>query len=235
MIGQHREVGAPLLFEADKHAHPDGMDTRLAHPVEAVHAPLKVSFHSTRMVDVVIGLVVSFLETDHTVQSVLGQRLVLLGLERHHFNFEVAEIRLGEVKGLGDVVHAGLGRVLARHQQQVLKRSQLLDGLVFVLHLLKREDGALHRVADVEAAIDAGVGAGVGEVERYEQGDGFAKTLLGIFLAQAGHRLQEGRSRRGNEGHKVIHVAMLLAQRTHHIVLRLGEDGLRGLFPRYLF
>ena len=165
------------------------------------------NFHAARMVHVVAGLVIRILETDDTVQSVVHQFGILFRLERHHLNLQVGEIRFGQVECFGQVRHTRLGRVFARHNQQVLKRSQLLDGLVFVFDFLRREDGAGHRVADVEAAVHARVCTRVGDIERNKLGDGTSDPFFGIFLAEACHGFKKIFGSRRDECHEVVYVA----------------------------
>ena len=232
VMGHHGDVRAPLLLQPDEHAHADGMHSGLPHAVETIEPPLELRLHAARMVDVVVHLVIGLLEADDAVHPVLHQFRILLRLQGHHLYLQVAEVRLGQVEGTRQIGHAGLGGVLARHDEQVFKRGQLLDGLVFVLDFLLRQDGAAHRVADVEAAIDARVGAGIGDIQRDEHGHRLAEALLCVLPAQAGHGLQVRLGRGRHHGHKVLHVAMLFRQGTAHVGIRLREDALRGLVPR---
>ena len=152
-------IRAPLLLQSDEHTHTDGVDTCHTHAVETIAAPLKLALHATWVVELVVVAVVGLLEADHTVHTMVSEGLVVLGRERHHLNLHVGEILLGDVDGLGEIRGASLCRVFARHEQDVLEWSQLLDSLVFVLDLLRGEDGACHRILAVETAIHAGVGA----------------------------------------------------------------------------
>ena len=116
-----------------------------------------------------------------------GQFLVVFGREGHHLYLDIGKVFLGDVDGLGEIRHPCLGWILTCHEQDVFERSQLLDGLILVFNLFGREDGACHRVFSVKAAIDAGIGAGVGDVERYEHRHRLAKSLLCVFARQTCH------------------------------------------------
>ena len=235
VMRHHGDVGAPLLFQSHQDTHADGVHAGLPHTVEAVHAPLEVGLHAAGMVDVIIRLVIGLLKTDHAVHAVVRQLLIFLHGEGHHLDLQVGEIGARQVERTGEVGHAGLHRVLARHDQQVLERAELLDGLVFVDHLLLRQDDALHGVAHVKTAIDARVGAGVGDIERDEDLHRVAKPLTGIAIAQLRHRLQIGLSGGGDQGHEVLHVEVALRQCPAYIRVALGVDGLRRGIPINLF
>ena len=233
-MGHHGDVRAPFPLQADEDAHADAVDAGLAHAVEAVQPPFELGLHAPRMIDVVVGAVVRLLEADDAVHAVAGQLFVFLGLERHDFNLQVGEVGLGQVEGAGNVGHAGLGRVLTRDNQQVLERGQAFDGLVFVDNFLLGEDGALHGIGDMESAVHARVGAGIGEVEGHEHGYGPPEAFLGIFLAEPCHLLQVRLGGRRDEGHEVLHVAAVLAEGTTHVGIGLRGDAGGGVVPRYL-
>ena len=231
MISHHRNVRTPFFLQANEDSHPDGMHPGLSHAVETVDTPLEFRLHAPRMVDVVVRLVVRFLKANDSVHPVCLQFFILFGLERHHFYLQVAEVGFGQIQGTRQIRHAGFGRILSCHYQEILERRKLLDGLVFVLYLLLRENGAAHRVADMETAIHTGVGAGVGNIQRYEHGHGLAETLFGIFTAQPRHRLQIGSGCRGHQSHEIVHVTMFFREGAAHIGLRLGVDPRRGFLP----
>ena len=207
MIGHHSHVRAPFSLQADQHTHTNTMYSGLSHTVESIDTPFELRLHAARMVHVVAGLVVCFLETDYAVQSVVYQFGIFFRLERHHLDFQVREVRLGQVERFGNVGHTRLGRILTRHNQQVFERAELLDGLVFVFNFFGCQDGARHGVADVEAAVHARVGARVGDVERDEHRHGASETLFGIFLAEACHGFKEFFGSRRDESHEVVYVA----------------------------
>ena len=206
VVSHHGHVRTPVL-QSDEHAHADGVYAGLPHAVEPVDTPFELRLHAARMVHVVAGLVVCFLETDYAVQSVVYQFGIFFRLERHHLDFQVREVRLGQVERFGNVGHTRLGRILTRHNQQVFERAELLDGLVFVFNFFGCQDGARHGVADVEAAVHARVGARVGDVERDEHRHGASETLFGIFLAEACHGFKELFGSRRDERHEVVYVA----------------------------
>ena len=160
MVGHHGHIRAPF-FQSDKYTHADGMDTCLSHAVETIYPPFEFRFHSTRMIYVVTGFVVSFLKADDAVQSVFFQLGVFLGFEGHHFYLQVAEVFFCDVQRFCQIGNTCLGGILSCYQQQVFKRAELLDGFVFIFHLFGGEDGTCHRVADMETAVHTGVGAGV--------------------------------------------------------------------------
>ena len=159
VIGHHRHVGLPVLLQSQQGSHADGVDASHSHAVEAVDAPFEAALHATGVIVLVVGGVVGLLKAYHAVHAVVRQHLIVLGGERHHLYLEVGEIGLGAVKGLCQVFGSGLGGVLSRHDEEILERSELLDGLVLVLTLVDGEDGARHGVLAVEAAVDAAVGA----------------------------------------------------------------------------
>ena len=211
VIGHHGDIRAPLFLKPNQHTHADRMDAGLPHAVETVAAPLETALHAAGMVELVVLAVVGLLETDYAVETVVGQFLVLLHLQRHHLYFDIREIALGNIDGLGQIGHARLGRIFARDEQDVFKGGQLLDGTVFVLYLFGGEDGACHGVLAMETAIDARVGTGVGDIEGDKHRHSAAETLLCIFTRQAGHLFQVWLGSRREQGHKVIDVTMTLA------------------------
>ena len=121
------------------------------------------------MVDVVVCLMVSLLEADHAVHAVVGELAVVFGAQRLHLNLYVAEVALGYADSLAEVGCAGLCGVLARDDEDILKRSQTLDGPELVLYLCRGEDHSPHGVLAVEGAVDAAVGAGVGTGGQYAE------------------------------------------------------------------
>ena len=111
------------------------------------------------MIQLVVLAVIGLLKAYHTVQSVMGKLAIVLHFQRHHFDFDVREVTLGYIDGLGQIGHTGLGRILARYQQDILERSQLLNSLIFIFNLLRRKDGARHGVLAMESAIHTRVTA----------------------------------------------------------------------------
>ena len=131
------------------------MYTGLTHAVESVATPLKAALHATWVVQLVVLAVIGLLETDDTIEAVVGQFLVFLHLQWHHLYLDIREKALGNINGLSQIGHTGLGGILARDEQDILEGRQLFDGTIFVLNLLGGEDGACHGVLAVETAIDA--------------------------------------------------------------------------------
>lgn len=84
--------------------------------------------------------VISLLEADYSIHSVLGEFCVIFCGERHDLDFQIREILLRDVEGLCQIRHAGLQRILAGDYQKVLERSQFLDGLVLILALFRCKD-----------------------------------------------------------------------------------------------
>ena len=97
------------------------------------------------------------------------------------------------------------------------------------------EDGAWHRIADVETAIHARVGTGVGEVKRDEERHRPSETLFSVMFAQCRHLFQIGSGGRRDERHEVIDGAMLFREGTSHVGIGLGIYLFRGFFPRIVF
>ncbi len=233
MISHHSDIRPPLFFQTQKDTHADAVYSCLPHAVEPVHPPLEFRFHSARVVDFVIRLVVGFLKTDNAVHAVVRKLAVVFCRKRHHFNLQVREIRLRQIQSTGDVRHTGFGRILARYQQQVLERSQLLYSLVFVHYLLFRKDGALHRVADVETAINARVRTRISNVKRNKHRHCIAKAFPRVLIAKLRHRLQIRFRRRRDKCHKIVHIQMLLRQGTAHIGIGFRSNPGGGLVPIY--
>ena len=155
MVRHHSDIRAPFFFQTNQYSHTNGVNASLSHAVESVNTPLKLRFHATRMIDVVVSFVVCFLKADDSVQPMFFQLGIFFRFKRHYLDFQVREVRLGQVECTGYVRHAGFGRVFARYQQQVLEGCQLFDGFVFVHNLFFSQNGAGHRVTDMEPAIDA--------------------------------------------------------------------------------
>ena len=126
---------------------------------------------------------VGFLKADNAVHAMLFQLGILFGFQGHYLNLQVAEIRLCQIECAGDIGNAGFGGVFTRNQQQVLKGSELFDSLVFVHNFLFRQYGAGHGITDMEAAVHAGVGTGVRNIQRHKHGNRFAETFLRILFA----------------------------------------------------
>ena len=116
------------------------------------------------MIVLVVRTVIGFLKADYAVHAMVAEGTVVVGLEGHHLDFDVREIRLGNVDGGDQIFHPSLCRILAGDEKNVLEGSQALDGAVLVLNLLRGEDDALHGVFAVKATVDAGVAAGIGEI-----------------------------------------------------------------------
>ena len=187
------------------------------------------------MVDVVVRLMVSLLEADHAVHAVVGELAVVLGAQRLHLNLYVAEVALGDADSLAEVGRAGLCGVLARDDEDILKRSQTLDGPELVLYLCRGEDHSTHGILAVEGAVDAAVGAGVGDVEGYKHRHGAPEALLGVMFGELGHLLNVRLGRGRDEGHEVLNVAAALAEGAAHVGLCFGGNALSGFLPAYLF
>ena len=93
----------------------------------------------------------------------------------------------------------------------------MFDGFIFPHHLLRGENRACHLVGNVEAAIDTGVSAGVGEVERDEHGDGASETFLRVTTRELRHLFKIGLGGGGDECHEVVHRAAGAAQGCLHV------------------
>ena len=165
------------------------MHTRLTHAVETIHTPFEIALHPTRVIDVIILAMVGLLETYDAIHALGGQHGIVLGLEGHNLYLDVRKILLGNAHRLGNVVGTSLYGVLSCDQKDVLEGTELLYGFVFILNLLHVQNHALHGVGNVKTAIDAGVGAGVGGIERNKHLNRFAKALQSIFLTQLSHGL----------------------------------------------
>ena len=87
------------------------------------------------MVYVVSCAVVGLLKADNAIQAVRDKLGILLSLERHNLDFQVAEIWLCQIQCPSDVVNTRYDGVFARHKQQILKGPQLLDGSILLLYL----------------------------------------------------------------------------------------------------
>ena len=164
MAGHHHHVGAPIAFQTDEHTHADGVHSGLPHTVEGIAAPFEDALHAAGMIVLVVRTVIGFLKADYAVHAMVAEGTVVVGLEGHHLDFDVREIRLGNVDGGGQIFHPSLCRILAGDEKNVLEGSQALDGAVLVLNLLRGEDNALHGVFAVKTTVDAGVAAGIGEI-----------------------------------------------------------------------
>ena len=216
MIGHHRHVRPPV-FEAYEDTHANRVDAGLSHAVEAVHAPFEIRLHAARVVDFVIFAVIRLLKADDTIHAVARQFAVLLRAEGHDFDFQVAEIGLGQVERPCYVRYTCLRRVLARHEEEVLKRGKPFDGLVFIDHFFLGKDGTFHRVAGMETAVDATICARVCQVKGDKHGNSLAEAFERVSLAKAGHRLQIRFGSRRDESHKVFDIAVFAAKCTPDI------------------
>ena len=154
VIGHHGDIRPPFLFQSDQDTHTDLMYAGLSDPVETIDTPFEFGFHAPRMINVVMCLVISFLEADYSIHSMLDQFRIFFRFQRHDFNLQIGKIRFSQIECPGNVRNPRLGRILSGNKQQVLKRSQFLDGLLFVFDFLFCQNGTLHGIADVETAID---------------------------------------------------------------------------------
>ena len=207
------------------------MDTGLSHPVEAVASPFEDGLHSSRVVELVILPVVGFLETDDPVEAVVAEFGIFLGLQWHYLYLDVREIFLGNVDRLCQIGDSSLGGILSRDQEDVLERSQLLDGLVFVLDLFGSQDDPGHWILPVKPAVDAGIAAGIGDVQRDEHRHCASESLACVFSRQHSHRLQIRFGSRRQQGHEVIYVAAALSKSPTDIGIGLGCYHVRRLVP----
>ena len=130
----------------------------LPHTVETVDAPFEFGFHSSRVINFVVRLVVSLLEADHSVQSVVRQFLVFFCFKRHYFNLQVAEVRLCQIQCTGNVRDTCSSRIFTRNKQKILEGCQSFDSFVFVDDFFLRQYGPFHRITDMETAVHTGIG-----------------------------------------------------------------------------
>ena len=233
VVGHHGHLGAPVL-QSDECAHANLVYAGLPHAVVSVEPPLVVRLRAARVVDLVAGLVVRFLEADHAVKPVAAQLGVVLRAQWHHLNLQVVEVGLGQVEGAGDVFHARHGRILASEHEQVVERAELLYGLILAHYLLLGEHRARHLVLHVEAAVDARVGARVGDVNRYEHIDGLAETLARVHTAQAGHLFKVFVGGGRHKRHEIVYRQVVLREGAAHVGVGLRHDFLGCLVPAYL-
>ena len=182
VIRHHTDIRSPFFLQTYQHTHADGMYACLPHAVETVDTPFESGLHAARVIDVIVCLVVGFLKTDNAVHAMLFQLGILFGFQGHYLNLQVAEIRFCQIERAGDVRNTGFGRIFTRNQQQVFKRRELLDSLVFVYNLLFRQYGAGHGIADVETAVHARVGTGVRNIQRHKHGNRLSETLFRVLL-----------------------------------------------------
>ena len=155
MVCHHNDISTPLLLKSEQCTHAYGVNSCLSHTVKAIDTPLKVALHAGRMVNLIVLTVVSLLEADNAVKSVLRKLIVIFGLQRHHLYLDIREILLGYIYCLGKIWYTGLGRVLSRYKENILKRGEFLYCLILILYLLWCKDGARHGVAAVETTIHA--------------------------------------------------------------------------------
>ena len=231
----HHHVGAPLFLKADEHAHANRVNSCLSHAVKAVAAPFEYRLHATRMIVLVVLAMIGLLEADHAIHAVIAQFLIVLGLQRHHLDLDVREVFLCDVDCLSQIWHTSLCRILARHEQDIFERSKLLDGAIFVLYLFGSEDDASHRVLAVEAAVDTGVAARVGDIERDEHRHCLAKSLFGVFARESCHCLKIWLGCWREKSHEVVYVAMTLRQCATHIHIGFRGNLSGCLVPVILF
>ena len=95
--------------------------------------------------------------------------------------------------------------MLAGDEQNVAE-TLFLQRLRFLPHFIERERDAQNRIVARKTAVGAIVDALVGKIERREQPDGFAETLLRHRVRAAAERLQDfragGRNQRGKIGQR---------------------------------
>ena len=72
------------------------MYTGLSHAVESVDTPFEVRFHAFGVIYLVTFPVIGFLKADYTVQSRLGEPVVIFAFEGHDFYGEIREVGAGQ-------------------------------------------------------------------------------------------------------------------------------------------
>ena len=156
MACHHHHLRAPIL-QSDKRTHTYLVHSRLSHTVISVEAPFKVRLRSSGVIHLISLLVVSLLEANHSVETMISEFCIFLRSQWHHLNLQVVEIRLSQVESLCDIFHTRLHLVLSSEHQQVVKRSEFLYCLIFPHNLLLGENRALHWVLHMKTAIHARV------------------------------------------------------------------------------
>ena len=96
MACKHHHLGAPVL-QSNKSSHTNFVYPGHTHTVISVKAPFVVRLRSSWVIHLITLLVVSLLETDDPVETVVAQFGILLCCERHHLNLQVVEVRFCQV------------------------------------------------------------------------------------------------------------------------------------------
>ena len=115
VVSHHCHIGPPL-FQTDQNTHSYLVDTGLSHTVETIDTPFEFGLHASRVILFIVRLVVGFLKTDDSVQSVMSELFIFFRFEGHHFNLKIAEIRFGQVQCTGDVRHSCRCRIFTGHE-----------------------------------------------------------------------------------------------------------------------
>ena len=231
----HRDVDAPV-FKAYEHAHAYFVHSGLSHAVVTVETPLVVRLHAFGVIYLVALAVVRFLKTHYAVEAAFGEPAVFLHFERLHLDGEVVKIRPAGAQHLLEIFHTATSRSFSAHYQQILKRTETLDGFTFVFDLLHSEHSSGKRIVVVESAIDAKIGAEVcdvhGNVHRYC----LAETLLCEVTRELRHLFKKRSGCRRYQGHEIVIVEQLgvaacLVEHAPHIVGGFRAYGLACARP----
>ncbi len=234
MPRHHSHVGTPVL-KTYQHAHAYFVHACLPHAVEAVDAPLEVGLLPGRVIYIVPLAVICLLEAHHAVETRECEAPVVFGRKRHHLYAEVVEVRAAHLKRLLQILGAGGHGVLARYEQQVLEGAEAAYGLALVGNLWRREDDAPESVVAVEAAVHAGVGARIGDIQRYIHRNHLAEAFLCEGAAASRHSLEVRRCRRRYESHEVVDAGAFFAEGALHVGGSLGGYCGGGGVPVVLF
>ena len=165
---------------------------------------------------VLVG-VIGLLKNGDVVGPALVEIAVLVGVDGVDLQPHHAEVFSGQLAGLADIFHIALGAALSGEDQDLL-HAAVRNDLHLVLDLRHVQLHPLDMVVAVEAAVDTVVFAVIGDVQGGEEIDGVAEVAAGLQPRPGGHLLQEGLSRGGEEGLKILHGAGLVVQGGPHIL-----------------
>ena len=141
------------------------------------------------------GLVVGLLVHGQAVGPGLDQAAVFVLGQSVDLDADGREIVIEDSAAIGDVIHAGNGRCITGENQDVLE-SAGADGAGFGRDFFEGQLAPVDAVFVVEAAVQAAVGAEIGQIQRGIEHHGAPELGDGQGVGLPGHGFQMGFGRR---------------------------------------
>ena len=204
MQGQKEPFHSPVT-KSQKGTDTDTAKSGCTASFRCTQPPAVVTLTAGRMNLTVTFFIVGFLVDDQAIYSLSDKCLVIVG--QHGIEFDGYGGKPGPqfFQRLRQVLHGDNPRCFSGHEQYMAKPLNVQIG-GFGFGLLCRKRQAFDRVLYVKSAINTGICAFIGKVERGKQADHPAESLLGEPVRSLGQLFQKSLRGRGQEADESIHV-----------------------------